>query len=119
MAVTRRGPLALFFVAAGVLHFVKTGWYERIVPPWLPAHRALVYASGVAEIVGGAALLHPRTRRPAGRWLIATLIAVFPANIHMALHPDDYVVPGGATALYARLPFQLVFIVWVRTAMRR
>ncbi len=110
------GPV---FIAAGVLHFVKTGWYERIMPPWLPAHRELVYASGVAEIAGGAGLLHPRTRAIAGWWLIATLIAVFPANVHMARHHDDYDVPGAATALYARLPLQLVFIAWVRAAMRR
>lgn len=108
------GPV---FVGAGLLHFVKPRMYEAIMPPYLPAHRELVLASGVAEMVGGAGLM-TRHRRPAGWWLIATLIAVFPANLHMALHPDDYPVPGGRTALYARLPFQLVFIAWVRAAMR-
>ena len=61
-----------------------------------------------------------RTRRPAGWWLIATLIAVFPANLHMALHPEEFPkVPGGAPALWARLPFQGVFIAWVLGAMGR
>jgi uncharacterized membrane protein len=106
-----------FFVLAGALHFARPRLYEAIVPPWLPRHRELVYASGVAEIVGGAGLMTP-LRRPAGWWLVATLVAVFPANVHMALHPDDYRVPGGRTALLARLPFQLAFVAWIRSAMR-
>jgi uncharacterized membrane protein len=109
------GPV---FVVAGALHFAMPRPYEAIVPPWLPRHRELVYASGVAEIVGGAGLMTP-LRRPAGWWLIATLVAVFPANLHMALHPEQFPkVPGGRPALYARLPFQGVFIAWVRAAMR-
>ena len=110
------GPV---FIVAGVLHFLRPGMYEAIMPPYLPAHRELVYASGVAEILGGGALLHERTRRFGMWWLIATLVAVFPANLHMALNPDDYRgVPGGKLALYARLPVQLLFIAWVRAAAR-
>lgn len=107
------------FILTGVLHFLIPRVYERIVPPYLPARRGLVYASGVAEIAGGAGLLTSRWRRVSGWWLIATLVAVFPANLHMALHPDQYPgIPGGRTSLYARLPFQGVFIAWVRRAMR-
>jgi uncharacterized membrane protein len=92
----------------------------RLSPDYLPRHGALVYASGVAEAVGGLGLIPRATRRVAGWWLIATLIAVFPANVHMALHPEEFPkVPGGAMALWARLPFQAVFIAWVRWAMRR
>ena len=109
-----------FFVFAGVMHFVIPKTYKRIVPPYLPAPEAIVYASGVAEIAGGAGLIAARSRRVAGWWLIATLIAVFPANLHMALNPDDYSqVPGGRTSLWARLPFQGVFIAWVLAAMSR
>jgi uncharacterized membrane protein len=76
-----------------------------------------VLASGVAEAVGGAGLLLPRTRRAAGWWLLATLAAVFPANLHMAVHPERYAkIPRWA--LLARLPFQLVFAAWVTAAMR-
>ena len=108
-----------FFVFAGIMHFVIPKVYRRIVPPYIPAPTAMVYASGVAEIAGGAGLMHPRLRRLAGWWLIATLVAVFPANLHMALHPDEFPkVPGGARALWARLPLQGVFIAWVRAAMR-
>jgi uncharacterized membrane protein len=119
MAVARRltGP---FFVFAGIMHFVIPKTYRRIMPPYVPAHTTMVYASGAAEIAGGAGLMLPRLRRPAGWWLIATLVAVFPANLHMALHPDEYPeVPGGAFSLWARLPFQGVFAAWVLSAMRR
>ena len=107
------------FIFAGVMHFVIPKVYKRIVPPDLPAPMTLVYASGVAEIAGGAGLMVPSTRKRAGWWLIATLLAVFPANLHMALHAEDFrEVPGGKAALYARLPFQGVFIAWVISAMR-
>jgi uncharacterized membrane protein len=107
-----------FFIFAGTMHFTRTRWYVAIMPPYFPAHRELVYASGAAEIAGGVGLLFPRLRRLAGWWLIATLIAVFPANVHMAQHPDRYRMPGGRAALLARLPFQGVFMAWVRAAMR-
>jgi uncharacterized membrane protein len=113
------GPL---FLLAGALHFSHTRFYTRIMPPYLPAHRELVYASGVAEIAGGAALLapSPTVRRAGMWWLLATLLAVFPANVHMALHPEDFPdVPGGRRALYARLPFQAVFAWLVVVAGRR
>jgi uncharacterized membrane protein len=109
-----------FFVFAGIMHFVIPKVYRRIVPPYVPAPMAMVYASGLAEVAGGAGLMHTRLRRAAGWWLIATLIGVFPANVHMALHPEQFPrIPGGRTALWARLPLQGVFIAWVRGAMGR
>ena len=111
------GPV---FIAAGLLHFIKPGFYGAIMPEWLPAHTELVYASGVAEIAGGIALLAPdrKVRRYGMWWLIATLVAVFPANLHMALTPDDYEsIPPWA--LWARLPLQAGFIAWVAAAGRR
>ena len=108
------GPV---FIFAGILHFVIPRTYESIVPDYLPAHRALVYTSGLAEIAGGAGLLHTRTRRIGSWWSIATLIAVFPANVHMALHPDRYpTIPGGRAALIARLPLQALLVAWARAA---
>lgn len=109
-----------FFVFAGLMHFVTPRTYERIMPPWLPAHRMLVHASGLAEIAGGASLMHPspRMRRLGGRLETATLLAVFPANVHMALNPDRYrSIPRGA--LYARLPVQAAFVAWALAAARR
>jgi uncharacterized membrane protein len=109
------GPL---FVIAGALHFVVPEVYVAMMPRYLPAHRELIYASGVAEIAGGVGLMHPSTRTWAGRWLIATLVAVFPANLNMALNPDRYAerIPGGEATLIARLPLQALLIAWVRAA---
>ena len=108
-----------FFVFAGVLHFVRPKPYKAIVPPYLPAPDALVFLSGVAEVGGGLGLMLQPTRRRAGWWLVATLLAIFPANLHMAQHPEAYPkVPGGATALKARLPLQALLIAWVISASR-
>src|SRR3954451_8107522 len=85
-----RSLLGLTFLVAGTLHFLRPRVYESIMPRYLPKHRELVYASGVAEIAGGAGLLHRRTARPAGWWLIATLIAIFPANVEMAVHAERF-----------------------------
>ena len=113
-----RVVLGLTFIAAGVLHFVRPRMYEAIMPRYLPAHRELVYASGVAEIAGGAGVLHPRTRRAAGWWLIATLLAIFPANVEMAVHAERFKRFPPA-ALWARLPLQGVLIAWAWSTTAR
>jgi uncharacterized membrane protein len=114
----RRLPLALFFVGAGAMHFVKPRPYESIVPDALPAHREIVYASGVAEIAGGLAVLPERSARWAGWWLIATLVAVFPANVNMAVNAKRFrAIPEAL--LWMRLPIQAVLIAWVWRASRR
>ena len=103
------GPVMLL---AGINHFVNPDFYLKIIPPSLPAPEALVYASGVAEAVAAAGTLFPRTKRPAGWFLIATLIAVYPANIYMALEPEKFSsIPRWG--LWARLPLQFLFIYWV------
>jgi uncharacterized membrane protein len=108
-----------FYVFAGVMHFVIPRTYKKIVPPWVPARHAMVYASGVAEIAGGVGMMVPARRRLAGWWLIATMIGVFPANLHMAMNAEEYpAVPGGAVSLWARLPFQGVFVAWILHGMR-
>ena len=109
-----RAALAAFFSFAGILHFVRPRPYEAIVPPPFPKKKS-VAISGVAEIVGGIAVLHPATRR-LGRWgLIALLLAVFPANIWMAVSPEK--IPGAHKiprwALWARLPLQPLAMLWV------
>ncbi len=105
-----------FFVFAGVMHFVIPDTYEAMVPRSLPKRRELVYASAVAEIAGGLGVMHPRTRRLASLWSVATLVAVFPANVNMAQHPERYRVPGGRWSLYARLPLQGAAIAWAAAA---
>ena len=113
-----RALLGVSFLATGVLHFLRPRMYEAIMPRYLPAHRELVYASGVAEIAGGAGVLGGRTRRPAAWWLIATLVAIFPANVEMAINADRF-KQFPKPLLWARLPLQGALIAWVwRTAAR-
>jgi uncharacterized membrane protein len=107
-----RRTVGPFFVFAGSMHFARTAWYEAIMPDYLPARRELVLASGAAEMIGGAAAIVSRRRWIPRWWLIATLAAVFPANVHMAMHPERYSrIPRWA--LYARLPVQGAFVLWV------
>lgn len=111
--------LALFFVGAGVMHFVRPDLYLRIMPPYLPSPLALVYVSGVFEILGGAGLLVRPLRPAAGYGLLALLVAVFPANVQMAV---DSVAgqPGSVRAWVAvlRLPLQVPLLLWVYWCMR-
>lgn len=108
------------FVLAGMLHLLRPRPYEAIMPPWIPAHRELVAASGWAEAAGGLAMLTPGLEKPARWWMVALLIAVFPANVHMAVNPDQIrgLPPLPRWALWARLPLQGGFIWWVVRATR-
>jgi uncharacterized membrane protein len=104
----RAKGVAALWIGAGTMHFVIPRQYQAIVPSWLPAHRELVAASGVAEIAGGLAALHPGSRTAARWWLLATLVAVYPANVDMCLNAERYPkIP--AWPLWARLPVQGLF----------
>ena len=107
--------LVVLFVGAGVTHFVVPESFARIVPAWVPNPRFVVYLSGVAEIAGGLGLLVPALRRYAGWGLIALLVAVFPANIHMLqLARAEDASAAYQLILWMRLPLQplLVWLVW-------
>jgi uncharacterized membrane protein len=109
-----RKLLGLLLVVAGVLHFLAPGGCERIMPPYLPLHRELVYLSGAAEILGGLGLLPKRTRRAAGIGLVLLLIAVWPANVQMLIDARASQEPRWWLALlWGRLPLQVVLIAWV------
>ncbi len=105
--------LAALFVGAGVMHVVKPRLFEAIVPPSLPAPRALVLVSGAAEILGGLGLLVPAVRPWAGWGLVALLVAVFPANLYMARESERFRRLAPRWALLLRLPLQAVLIAWV------
>ena len=111
--------LAAFFIASGVNHFTMGRAYRQIVPPRLQGQaRIVVHLSGVAEVLGGAGVLLPRTRRIAGVCLIALLAAVFPANLYMAREPERFRrLPRWA--LYGRLPVQPLMMWWAWRATRR
>jgi uncharacterized membrane protein len=106
---------AVFYIATGALHFIAPGPYLKIVPPYLLPHAAgVVGVSGLLEILGGIGLLVTRTRRVAAWGLVALLIAVFPANIYMAVSPSDTGVGSiSPVLLWGRLPLQGILIWWV------
>ena len=116
-----RYAIGTLFIFAGALHFARPKPYLAMMPPWIPMHEEAVAVSGVAEIAGGAALFSDRTARFGGWWLIALLLAVFPANVHMAINPDQIKgldktgIPGWA--LWARLPLQplAIWLTWLAT----
>src|SRR5271163_4242668 len=100
--------LAVFFTVAGVLHFLFPEPYLRIIPPILPWHPALLRISGAAEVCGGVGLLLPRTRRAAGYGLALLLIAVFPANVYMAIaHVPFPGLAGESWVQWLRVPLQI------------
>ena len=104
-----RAGTAVFWIFAGVMHFVIPRQYEAIVPASIARwKKEIVVVSGAAEIAGGVAILPEATRRGARWWLLALLVAIYPANIEMALHPERFPkIP--AAALWARLPVQGLF----------
>ena len=98
-------------IGIGVAHFARPDDFVAIMPAWIPAHRELVLVSGFFEILGGGGLLVRRVRKMASYGLVALYVAVFPANVNMAIHdvqPGLFHIPE--PVLWARLPFQLVFI---------
>jgi uncharacterized membrane protein len=115
---TSQKALAAFFNFTGTMHFVIPKAYEATVPDYVPiSPEAAVFHSGRGEIAGGLAVIPPATRKLARWWLIVLLVAVFPANVHMAVSPEQ--VRGldldrvPRWALWARLPLQLAAIIWV------
>ena len=109
--------LAAFFINVGVDHFVNPEFYLSIMPPAFPLHLEAVYISGFFEVLGGVGVLIPRLRKIAGWGLVALLVAVYPANIYMAITPEAF--PEASVALlYVRLVFQFLFFYWAFSVTR-
>ena len=109
--------LAAFFINVGIDHFINPDFYLSIMPPAFPMHLEAVYISGFFEILGGICVLIPSLRIIAGWGLVALLIAVYPANIYMALTPEAF--PDIPIAiLYFRLPLQFLFFYWAYSVTR-
>jgi uncharacterized membrane protein len=102
--------LAIFMVGAGAMHFVRPDFYVKIMPPYLPIHRELVFLSGICEVALGVSLLIPRYSRLAAWGIIGLLIAVCPANIYV--YQNQELVPGSPILRLLRLPLQGVLLLW-------
>ncbi len=100
--------LAALLVGAGSLHFLKPQPYDRIIPSFLPHPRFWTYASGLAELAYAATVAVPRTRERGALATAGLFVAVFPANVQMAVHPGS--VPP--LLAYARLPLQIPLVLW-------
>jgi uncharacterized membrane protein len=115
-SLTRDAKLLVgIFTASGTVHLVRPQTFEPLMPSFVPAHREVIYASGVLELACAAALLHPGTRRAAGWVSLAVLLGVYPANVKMAA---DAVKSHNTTfkaAAFGRLPLQLPML---RAALR-
>jgi len=109
MKTALRYLLSATVIAAGILHFARPEKFVAIVPDWLPAHRVLVAVSGFFEILGGVGLLVRRVRTAAAWGLVALFVAVFPANVNMALNK---IFLDNPWILWGRLPFQAVLVAW-------
>lgn len=108
-------PLAALFFISGIGHFARNDMYLRLMPPYLPYHSELVALSGVVEAVLGLLLLVPRTQRIAAWGLMATLVAIFPANVHAAMTagtPNEAMPGVSVTLAWLRLPIQPLLILW-------
>ena len=101
--------ISLFFLIGGIAHFVYLDTFMSTVPTYLNFHKELVLISGVFELLGAIGILVPQTQRFAGVGLIVLALSVFPANINMAMHPENF-PEISEILLYIRLPLQFIFI---------
>ena len=102
--------LAIFMIVAGIMHFANPAFFLKIMPPYLPFHKELVLASGGCEVLLGVLLLIPNYSHLAAWGMMALLIAVFPANVHLFQHQE--ILTAYPFVHLLRLPLQAVFILW-------
>lgn len=106
--------IACGFLFTGVSHFTDPARFIAMMPPFIPAPDAMVAISGIAELAGAVGLMFPATRRAAGIGLILLLLAIFPANLYVAITGRTVTgMPDAAWYYWVRLPFQLVYIAWI------
>jgi uncharacterized membrane protein len=114
-----RIAMALALIVAGAAHLVMPTPFVQHLPTWVPQRHALIYLTGLIEIAGGLGLLGPgRWRRPVAVLIALYLVAVFPANVYVAV--ADVAVDGqpGGWYPWLRLPFQALFVLWVLWSAR-
>jgi uncharacterized membrane protein len=105
-----RALLSIFYILAGTMHFVIPEFYLKMMPPYIPMHREMVFVSGIAEIILGFGVMGKKTMRYSAWGIIFLLIAVFPANVHAFLNSEQLDIPKWL--LLIRLPLQAALIYW-------
>jgi uncharacterized membrane protein len=106
--------LAALLTGTGLMHFLRPESYDALIPPFLPSPRAWTYGSGVAELGCAFAVALPRTRRRGALATAGLFVAVFPANIYLAIEPGG--LPRWAALL--RLPLQIPLVLWALQVWR-
>jgi uncharacterized membrane protein len=103
--------MASLYVLAGIYHFVNPQFYLRIIPPYIPWHKAMNFISGATEIILGLLLFYTPYSTYAAWGIIILLILIFPANIyHLSSTKPNKGIP--IWVLWLRIPFQGIFIWW-------
>jgi uncharacterized membrane protein len=102
--------MGLAYILAGVNHFWHPGFYLKLIQNFLPYPMMIIYVSGIAEILCGAGIMIPAYQKFSAWALIFLLVAIFPANINMAIHYQDFHVSKALA--YGRLPIQFLLIWW-------
>lgn len=112
--VTLRWLATIFFLIAGALHFVIPEFYMAMMPPFIPFQSFFIVLTGIAEMAGGIGLQIPNVRRVTGMLMIALLVAIFPANIYVAIaQPELPDITYSPESMWWRLLLQPLFIAWV------
>ncbi|MFN8285896.1 MAG: DoxX family protein [Chitinophagales bacterium] len=106
--------MGVLYIAAGANHFINQPFYTKMMPLGFPFPIEMVYVSGVAEMLLGLGLFLPFTRKISSAGIILLLIAVFPANVNMAMHYTQW-SSGSSLPFLLRLPLQLPLIWWAYT----
>ena len=104
--------MSIFYIQIGIKHFTNVEWFMKIMPPYLPYHKELVYLSGIFEIIFGLMILFEKTRFWGSWGLILLLLAVYPANIYLAFNqePQELIGISSFAASWIRLPIQFILI---------
>jgi uncharacterized membrane protein len=110
--------MIVLYIAAGLYHFINPEFYMRIMPPWVPYPKEMIFISGVCEVLFALLLLFPFTRRTGAWCIILLLVAVFPANIQMLLNYRNENNPLLWIAI-VRLPLQIILIGWAYRFARK
>ncbi len=104
----------IFFLIAGILHFVIPEFYQAMIPPFIPFKDFFIVVTGIAEMAGAIGIQIPKLRKLSGILMMVLLISIFPANIYVAaVQPALPNLEYSGSSMWWRLLLQPVFIGWI------